>query len=151
MYHFVVKKLVEGSFRALSHGDYRRATGLMATDCQYEFSGRHALGGKRSNRALITEWFERFLRILPGFQFVPQQVVVSGWPWQTTVVVKLAVSWNRPDGLIYENVALQMIALKWGKAVDIITIDDTKAFGDLLNEIAEKFGALEAAASPIEG
>jgi ketosteroid isomerase-like protein len=151
MYHFVVKQIVRGSFKRLSQGDYRAATDLMSEKCHYHFIGRHALGGHRHSRALITKWFERFLRILPGFQFVPVNVLVNGWPWKTVVVVKLQVAWKRPDGRPYENVALQMVTLKWFKAVDILTIDDSQGFGALLTELAQNFGVAEAAAPPLDG
>lgn len=151
MYHAIVKKLVRNSFKELSNGNYHAATKLMAEQCHYQFVGQHALGGRRSNLTLISQWFERFLRVLPEFQFTPTDVLVNGWPWKTKVAVKLHVSWQRPDGKTYRNVALQMITLKWGKAVDIITIDDTHGFGALLDEVAHKFGVTEAAAAPIEG
>lgn len=151
MYHFVVARIVRGGFKRLSQGDYRAATDLMSEKCHYHFVGRHALGGHRHSRALISKWFERFLRILPGFQFVPVSVLVDGWPWKTTVVVKLQVSWKRPDGRVYENIALQMVTLRWFKAVDILTVDDSQAFGGLLAELAQKFGVAEASADPIEG
>jgi ketosteroid isomerase-like protein len=151
MYHYIVKQLVRKSFGRLSQGDYHAATGLMAENCHYYFVGKHALGGRRSNRVLISQWFERFLRILPGFQFTPTDVLVNGWPWNTKVAVKLHVSWKRPDGKVYKNVALQMMTLKWGKAVDIITIDDTHGFGALLDDVAQQFGEAEASAAPIEG
>lgn len=151
MYHFVVAQIVRGSFKRLSQGYYRAATDLMSEQCHYHFIGRHALGGHRRSRALITTWFERFLRILPGFQFVPVNVLVNGWPWKTVVVVKLKVSWKRPDGRVYENVALQMVTLRWFKAVDILTVDDSQGFGALLAELAQNFGVAEAVAAPIEG
>lgn len=151
MYHSIVKNLVINSFKELSLGNYQAATALMAEDCSYQFVGQHALGGRRSNRVLISKWFERFLRILPEFQFRPTEVLVNGWPWKTKVAVKLYVSWQRPDGKAYKNVALQMMTLKWGKAVDIVTIDDTHGFGALLDDLAQQFGVKEAAAVPIEG
>ena len=151
MYHMIVKKLVRNSFKALSQGDYHAATALMAENCHYHFVGHHALAGRRSNRALISTWFERFLRVLPNFQFKPTDVLVNGWPWHTKVAVKLNVSWQRPDGEVYKNIALQMVTLKWGKAVDIITIDDTHGFGALLEDVSHQFGVSEATASPIEG
>ena len=79
------------------------------------------------------------------------KVLVSGWPWETTVVVQLKVAWNKPNGHRYENVALQMITLRWFKAVDVLTVDDSQAFGALLNELAQNNGVVEAAATPIEG
>jgi len=151
MYHMIVKKLVRNSFKELSKGNYHAATDLMAEHCHYHFIGHHALSGRRSNRALISQWFERFLRILPGFQFVPTEVLVNGWPWRTIVAVKLNVAWQRPDGQVYKNLALQMVTLKWGKAVDVITMDDTDGFGAMLDDVAKKFGIEEARMAPIEG
>ncbi|PYT08755.1 MAG: hypothetical protein DMF60_03915 [Acidobacteria bacterium] len=58
---------------------------------------------------------------------------------------------ERPDGARIKNVALQMITLKWFKAVDILTVDDSQGFGALLAELAQNFGVAEAAASLIEG
>jgi ketosteroid isomerase-like protein len=40
---------------------------------------------------------------------------------------------------------------KWFKAVDILTVDDSQAFGSLLNDLAQNFGVTEAAAASIEG
>ncbi|MGB2832619.1 MAG: nuclear transport factor 2 family protein [Methylotenera sp.] len=149
MYHIIAKKLVRDSFKRLSADDYVPAFNLMAENCHYPFIGNHALGGQRQNRQLIAQWFQRFLRILPNFQFKPAEIIVNGWPLRTTVTVKLNVSWLRPDGQVYKNIALQMMTLKWGKAVDIITIDDTSAFGALLEVVTQKFAIAEASAQPI--
>ncbi len=91
------------------------------------------------------------MRVFPGFQFVPVDVLVTGWPWRTKVAVRLAVSWQRPAGAIYTNVALQMISLRWFKAVDILTVDDSEGLANLLRERAEHHGVSEALAAPIEG
>jgi ketosteroid isomerase-like protein len=151
MYRLIVARIVRGSFKRLSQGDYRAATALMSQSCHYHFIGTHALSGRRRSRKLISQWFERFLRILPGFQLVPVNVLVKGWPWETYVVVKLRVSWKRPDGRMYENVALQMVTLRWFKAVDVLTMDDSQAFSALLTELSQSFGIAEAVAPPIEG
>ncbi|GAB6275515.1 MAG: hypothetical protein SAMD01599839_00550 [Rectinema sp.] len=151
MYHLVVKQIILHSFKRLSQGDYRAAIDLMAEHCHYQFTGQHALGGHRNSRMLIAKWFERFLRLLPGFQFEPTNVLVVGWPWKTYVVVRLHVSWKRPDGFSYTNVALQMITLQWFRAVEILTVDDSQAFGALLRELTQTFGVAEAIAAPIEG
>lgn len=151
MYHFVVEQIVRGSLSRLSKGDYGAVTGLMAPKCHYQFVGSNALGGHRYTRSAIELWFQRFLRILPGFQFMPSKVVVAGWPWDTTVAIKLHVAWKKPDGQLYENVALQMIQLKWFKAVDVLTVDDSQAASALLQELAQKHGVAEAGAAPIVG
>lgn len=151
MYHFVVGRIVRKGFRELSQGRYSAITNLMAPRCHYHFVGSHALGGQRHTRAAIERWFQRLLRLFPGFQFLPAEVLVSGWPWRTRVAVKLEVSWTRPDGARYENLAMQLITLRWFKAVDVLTIDDSQAVSALLRELAERHGVAEAVAAPIEG
>ena len=108
MYQFIVARIVRRSFMHLSQGDYRAATSLMSEKCHYHFVGHHALGGHRHSRALITKWFERFLRILPGFQFLPVNVVVKGWPWKTIVFVRLQVSWKRPCMKLLRTIRAQI-------------------------------------------
>ena len=151
MYHFIVARIVRGSFRGLSRGDYTAATRLMAERCRYRFVGRHALGGERRTRAAIERWFQRFLRLLPGFQFVPERVLVGGWPWRTTVMTLLRVSWKKPDGTVYENLAMQTVTLRWFRAVDIVTVDDSQAVAALLGELHDRYDLAEAVAAPIEG
>ena len=151
MYHLIVKSKVKDSFIALSLGDYKPAVALMSPQCHYKFVGSHALGGSRSNRNLIEQWFQRFLRVLPGFQFGTDKIIVQGWPWNTTITVKLSVAWKDKSGQTYANDALQMISLKWFKAVDILTIDNSQEFAKLLERVATEFGIREAIAEPIEG
>jgi len=151
VYRFIVKQKVRVGFAALSRGEYEPALSMMAEDCRYRFVGAHALSGSRSNRALIEQWFQRYMRVLPGFQFRVAKIVVEGWPWNTGVALRLDVSWKAPDGTVYENVALQMIELRWFKAVNILTVDDTRGFSDLLEKVATVYGVAEAAAAPIEG
>jgi ketosteroid isomerase-like protein len=151
MYHYIVGRIIRGAFRGLSRGDYKAATGLMAEHCHYHFVGRHALGGHRHSRALIETWFQRFFRLLPGFQFTPVTVMVTGWPWKTHVAVRLEVAFTLPDGSAYRNVALQMTTLKWFRAVDVLTVDDSQRLAEVLQELAGRFGIAEAVAAPIEG
>jgi ketosteroid isomerase-like protein len=151
MYHFIVRQILRRNFRELSKGNYRVATSLMADDCHYHFVGDHALGGHRHSRALIEQWFARFFRIFPGFRFNPVTILVNGWPWRTRIAIRLEVEWTMPDGRAYRNLAVQMTTLKWGKAVDVLTVDDSQRVAELLRELAEKFGVSEAVAAPIEG
>ena len=59
--------------------------------------------------------------------------------------------WKRRDGRPYDNVAVQMITLKWLTAVDMLTVDESQGFGALLTDLAQTLGVPEAAAPPIEG
>lgn len=70
-------------------------------------------------------------------------------PWKTRIVVRLAVEWSAPDGGVYQNVAVQLVTLRWFQAVDILTVDDSQAFGTLLDRVARDYRTPEAA--PIEG
>ena len=65
--------------------------------------------------AEFEQWFERLYRLLPGLRLNLTNLVVAGWPWNTTVVARLAVTATLADGTPYVNEAIQWIRLRWGR------------------------------------
>ena len=89
------------------------------------FAGDHALGGERHGQEAVREWFREMLRLFPGIQIVPREVVVNGWPWNTVVATHLAISATRPDGRAYRNEGMQLLRLRWGRVVEDLIFEDT--------------------------
>ena len=44
-------------------------------------------------------------------------VVVKGWPWNTTAVIRLAIAATLADGTPYANEAIQWLTIRWGRLV----------------------------------
>jgi hypothetical protein len=67
------------------------------------------------------------LRRFPGIQIVPREVVVNGWPWNTTIATHLVISAPRPGGREYRNEGMQLLRLSWGRVVEDLIFEDTLA------------------------
>jgi ketosteroid isomerase-like protein len=146
-YHAIVRRKVIASFRRLNERDPSAALALMADDVRYTFSGDHALGGTRVTRKGVAKWFDRLMRLFRS-TFSLQSVRVVGWPWSTRVLNVFEDHVEPEVGDAYVNRGVQVIDLRWGKAVRIETWVDTARVVRLLDQLAEH-GVSEAHAAPI--
>lgn len=148
MYYRIVRQTVETGFRKLSEGDPNEILSKFAPNAQFRFVGDHAMGANLTTPAAIRQWFERILRLFPGIQITPSRVQVSGMPWNTLVMVQLAIDVPLPDGTAYRNTGLQMLRLRWGRVVEDFVCEDTALLVKALHTLAAR-GVSEAAAAPI--
>jgi ketosteroid isomerase-like protein len=146
-FRYVVRRKVLRSFERLSAGDPSAALRLMADDVTYTFAGDHALGGTRTSRAAVERWFHRLLRLLPG-RFTIRSVQVVGWPARAVVYTVFEDVVHPAFGEPYRNQGVQVVELRWGKAVHIHTYVDTALVTRALAVLAAH-GVTEAAAPPI--
>jgi ketosteroid isomerase-like protein len=151
VYRNVVRGKVIAAFDAMNARDAGPALALMADDVHYRFEGDHALGGERFSKRAVETWFGRLFRLVPS-RFVVLSVEVAGWPWSSTVTTvfedHVTPRAAGLDGDPYVNRGVQVIRLRWGKAVDIQTTVDTTKLVCLLDGLAAR-GIAEAAAPPI--
>lgn len=148
MYYRIVRQTVEHGFRKLSAGDPNEILSKFAPNAQFRFVGDHAMGANLNTSAAIRQWFERTLRLFPGIQIMPSRVQVSGMPWNTLVMVQLAIDVPMPDGTAYQNTGLQMLRLRWGRVVEDFVCEDTALLVKALHTLAQR-GVSEATAAPI--
>jgi ketosteroid isomerase-like protein len=146
-YHAIVRRKVIASFRRLNERDPSAALALMADDVRYTFSGDHALGGTRVSRRGVEKWFGRLLRLFRS-TFSLRSVRVVGWPWRTEVFNVFEDHVVPEVGESYVNRGVQVVELRWGRAVRIETWVDTARVVHLLDELAAH-GVGEAHAAPI--
>ncbi len=147
-YHGAVKRKVIRSFEGLSAGDPSYALSLMRDDVVYTFAGAHALGGTREDKAAVTKWFDRLVRLLPG-KFEILAVEVSGGPSDTRVYVRFRDTVSPEYGQTYVNQGFQTLRLSWGKVVRVETFVDTAQVQAALDTLAAA-GVVEAHAPAIE-
>jgi ketosteroid isomerase-like protein len=125
VYKLIVKRIVRRMFRRLSQGDYEPIVKQFGPSSRFMFAGEHALGGERRGQEEVRLWFRETLRLFPGLQIVPQDVVVNGWPWNTVIATHLAISATRTDGREYRNEGMQLLRLRWGRVVEDLIFEDT--------------------------
>ncbi|MBY0561014.1 nuclear transport factor 2 family protein [Hyphomicrobium sp.] len=149
MYHSIVRRNVEKLFDALGRGDVDYAVAGMADRFEHIFPGDHSLGGTRHTPAGIRLWLKRLLRVLPGLRFKVKHMAVSGWPWNTTVLVEWRDFATLANGAPYVNDGAHAIQIRWGKVVVLHAYLDTQIMIDAMRTM-EAAGVAEAGAPKIE-
>ena len=132
MYRTIVAAVVRATWRKVSAGDISAATGKAHPDVTFEFVGDTPLSGRLQGRAAFEAWFRDATARLPGLTFELRDVVVAGWPWDTRIATRLAVSAPLPDGTTYRNQAAQWMRMRWGRMTDDWVLEDTAALTALL-------------------
>lgn len=147
-YKIVLKRKIINGFNALNRGGYQPVTALFADNVHYWFSGVSAVGGERHSRKACEAWFVRLLKLLPS-QFSIQNMQITGMPWATTVVTRFQDVVTPQLGAHYTNDGIQVICIRWGKAVSVRTYVDTLKVNNALKYMADN-GVTEAAVKPIQ-
>ncbi len=150
MYHWIVKKRLTNSFKALNEGRYDVITKQFhKTKATHWFSGDHPLSGLRTNYNDILLWYERLAILMPDLSFTITKIAVKGLPCKTTAYIHWTDTLSDRMGTRYHNKGLHIITIKWGKVVGLEVYCDT----DYLNTYIEalvKQGVKEAQLPPIE-
>ena len=149
MYHKIVERRVRRTFDMLSAGDYASSVGEMPPSLYHVFPGEHALGGVRRTPEGMRRWFERLYTVFPDLRFEVKNVLVRGWPWDTTVAIEWIDRATPPDGVPYVNEGSHVMRLRWGKLTYLHAYLDTQRVAEVCERLAEG-GMSEASAPPIE-
>jgi len=150
MYHRIVAGRVRKTFEQISAGNWEPMVAGMAPSFTYRFYGDHALSGERRTHEALRRWWERCFRLLPDTGFDVQDVLVSGWPWNTRVGTAVTVHVGVVDGTRYANIVHQFLRIRWGKITEVRTLEDTAVLEKTLDRLAAA-GYAEAHAEPIVG
>ncbi len=148
MYANIVAGNVRSSWQRLNARDSAGLLAQFAPNFRYEFFGVHALGGVRHTKKAVKKFFDRVFSIFPNAQFEIQHVLVKGMPWNTTVVALVQIQATLANGQSYQNQISQTIRIKWGRIVEILTLEDTQKLVNAL-QVQLEAGILEAGAAPI--
>jgi ketosteroid isomerase-like protein len=153
MYKTIVRAKLRRLFAGASAGHWQPIVDGFAADFSYRFAGNTPLGGTRHTRQAMQAWWTRLLTLFPGAQFLPQQILVQGPPWNTTVMTYMLFRAHLPpvQGAApqpYENEVMQLMHLRWGRITSIVTLEDTQRFVDVLPVLA-RAGIKDAVAGPI--
>ena len=148
MYATIVERKLRAVFADLNRGDAAAMLDGLAPAFSYRFEGDSPIGGVRTTRATMSQWWARLYRLFPGLQFELREVTVAGPPWNTRIhVVMDFVVPHAPNGP-YRNIVMQFMRMRWGKIWQIHTLEDTQRCGRYLDWRAQAVGA-EAHAAPI--
>lgn len=149
MYHAIVRRQVAATWRALNRHDYRPMLDALAPEFTYTFVGDHALGGTRTSRAAMDQWWQRVFRLFPDISWTVTDMAVRGWPRDTTVLLRLD-SRETVAGRPWRNEVWQRVHLRWGRITEVRTLLDLQQLDEALGLLAST-GVTEAKAEPIVG
>jgi ketosteroid isomerase-like protein len=149
MYHAMVRRRVRRLYAALNAADPRPLVDSLGPSFAYTFVGSgHPLAGTRRNLPDMRAQMDRVLRLFPGLRFHVLDVVVTGRPWDTRIAIVMEVDARLADGDPYHNDLVQLLWLRWGRAVQVRTVIDTARLTAACRRLAA-VGILEATAPPV--
>jgi ketosteroid isomerase-like protein len=125
MYRWLIQKLTRLALGRLREGDPRLLLGLMADDVHFRFLGRHSWAADYRSKDDVQQWLDRYRRARLELQ--PQDVVVSGPPWNTVVCTRFTDRATDQRGeVIYENEGVLFDRVVWGRIREHISYEDTQ-------------------------
>jgi ketosteroid isomerase-like protein len=137
MYAGAVRFMIRRGLRALNAGDIRPALSSYAKDAVLTFPGRSSWGREYRGLDEIDAFLQRCVDI--GLQIEPDQIIVKGWPWRTTVIMRGRDSVTDPDGTaIYDNRLVIVAESAWGKVRRQEDYLDTQRVADLDATLADR-------------
>jgi ketosteroid isomerase-like protein len=130
----IVAYKARATWRRIAAGELDAAADMADADMRFRFVGDTALGADLRGKDAFLTWFRAARERLPGLTFEVRDVLVGGWPWDTRVAVRLAISAPLPDGGTYRNEGVQWLRLRWGRMVDDWVLEDTIALQRALDQ-----------------
>jgi ketosteroid isomerase-like protein len=149
MYSLIVRRKIRNIFGCLNRGDYEEVLKGVSPLITHRFSGNHAFGGTRHSVDAMRKWFQRLYILLPNLRFEIKEIVVNGFPWDTTVAVEWVDAATPADGSLYVNQGVHFIKISWGKVISLHAYLDTQLAEELCERLAV-YGIADASAPPIE-
>jgi ketosteroid isomerase-like protein len=139
VYHWSVRKLTRWLLARLRQGDPRWLLAAMSDDIHFRFLGEHSWAADFRSKAQVHAWLARYVRV--GLQLQPDEVVVSGPPWNTVVCTRFTDMATDSDGsVIYRNEGILLDRVAWGRIREHISYEDTQrtaAFDERLGELGQ--------------
>lgn len=148
MYHAIVKRIAKKNFMRVNQKDFDALLKDCVPNIHHRFGGQHALGGERHDREALRRWFGRLGRLGPTLTITVHDVWATGWPHDTTIVIRWSATQEMPDSSPYLNRGVHIVRMRWGKIVDIDANEDSQTVADSL-KIWAAHGVEEAMADPI--
>jgi hypothetical protein len=146
MQSWLAKRMLSRDMARLRAGDYRAQLRKVAKDVRFRFPGSSSWAAELEGKEELERWLQRFVRV--GLQIFPDQVVATGPPWNTTLVVRGPIHLENPLGeIVWENRYAIWGRMSWGKLREYEVYEDTEK-SSALDRYLDSIGELDLAAGP---
>lgn len=121
---WLAMRVISYVMRRTRAGDVRPTLMLDATDVELTFPGQNSWSGVFRGKDEVARWLRRLADV--GLQTYPDEVVATGWPWNTTIVVRGHDDYDGPDGeRVYANRFVIWGRMSWGRLKRYEVYEDT--------------------------
>jgi ketosteroid isomerase-like protein len=125
MLSWLAKQIIFRVMARTRAGDIGPTLALDSDEVHFVFPGDNSWSGDYRGKDEHRRWLERLVRV--GVKTVPDEVVASGWPWNTTICVRGRSYLDAPGGeRIYDNRFVIWGKLRWGRLRDYEVYEDTQ-------------------------
>jgi ketosteroid isomerase-like protein len=125
MLSWLAKRILSRNMARIRAGDYRPTLRLDAKDVRFRFPGDSSWSTELQGKDELERWLQRFVQA--GIQIFPDEVVVKGPPWNTTLCVRGTDHLDTPEGeRIYENRYVIWGRMSWGLLKEYEVYEDTQ-------------------------
>jgi ketosteroid isomerase-like protein len=129
MYATILRLMLRRAIHRLNEGDYRPVLKRYADDATLVFPGDSSWAGTYNGKGEIEGFLRRYVEA--RIQLQPHQIVVDGWPWDTTICVHFTDRATGDHGrTVYENRGIIFGKIAWGKITLQRDYEDTLAVRD---------------------
>jgi hypothetical protein len=140
MLSWLAKKLLARDMARIRAGDYTPQLRRVADDVRFRFPGKSSFATELRGREELERWLQRFVRV--GLQIFPDEVVVKGPPWRTTLVVRGPIQLESNSGeIVWQNRYVIWGRMKWGLLREYEVYEDTQRSSELDEYLASVGGA----------
>jgi hypothetical protein len=140
MLSWLAKKLLGRDMARIRAGDYTPQLRRVADDVRFRFPGKSSFATELRGKEELERWLQRFVRV--GLQIFPDEVVVKGPPWRTTLVVRGPIHLESNTGeIVWQNRYVIWGRIKWGLLREYEVYEDTQRSSELDEYLASVGGA----------
>lgn len=119
------KLILARNMARLRAGDYGPLLRGDAKDVRFRFPGTSSFATELQGKEALELWLQRFVSL--ALQIYPDEVILKGPPWRTTLCVRGTVFLDGPDGeRVYDNRYVIWGRMAWGLVREYEVYEDTE-------------------------
>jgi ketosteroid isomerase-like protein len=136
LYASVLRFVIRRNAALLTSGEVEPMLRWFARDATLVLEGDHSWAGEHRGTEAIGAFLQRFVRT--GIRGRVHEIVIQGSPWNTLAVARFTDhAADERGAIVYENHALILARIVWGRIVHQQVYEDTQSVARLDRYLAE--------------
>jgi hypothetical protein len=143
MFSWLAKLILSRNMARLREGDYRPCSAATLRTSDSASPADSSFAADLVGNDALEVWLKRFVDV--GLQIYPDEVILQGLPWRSTICVRGTVFLDEHGRRVYNNRYVLWGHMRWGLVTDYEVYEDTqeaKRFDEHLTAGAENVTSL---------